>query len=294
MQGRKLSSIASVLIIGVLLVALAIYLNRPQLTVIDAKLPQAFPEQGFSHLLFEGLLRKYVDEDGLVDYERWHDTTEDRITLDSYLAAVGAFSPDASPERFDKRSDALAYWLYAYNAYVIRSILGNWPLESVTDVKAPLEAVKGFGFFYRQRFLFGGVAYSLYAVENDIVRKQYKDPRIHFVLNCASSSCPVLKPELPTGDDLEKLMHDATLEFVSDQRNVHIDNAKKQVVVSTIFKWYEKDFVNEMRRRGKPTSRGVLDYIASVAPVQLRDNLAAAISYETVFADYDWAINSQQ
>jgi hypothetical protein len=294
MQGRKLNSIASILIIGVLLVALAIYLNRPQLTVVDANLPQGFPEQGFSHLSFENLLREYVDPEGLVDYERWHKSAEDRKALDSYLAAVSTFSPDATPERFRKRSDALAYWLYAYNAYVIRSILGHWPLESVTDVKAPLEAVKGLGFFYRQRFLFGGVAYSLYAVENDIVRKQYKDPRIHFVLNCASASCPVLKPDLPTGDDLEKLMHDATLEFVSDQRNVRIDSENRQVIVSTIFKWYEKDFINEMRRRGKPTDRGVLDYIASVGPAQLRDDLAAAKSYETVFADYDWALNSQQ
>jgi hypothetical protein len=277
-----------------MLIGVALFINRPQLITIHAGIPDKFPDNGFSHLTFENLLKKYVDSDGLVDYEQWHRSSSDRNELDRYLAAVSSFSPDASPERFAKRSDALAYWLYAYNAYVIRSILQHWPLESVTDVKAPLEAVKGLGFFYRQRFMFGGEAYSLYTVENDIVRRQYKDPRIHFVLNCASASCPVLKPELPTGEELELLLIDATRDFVNDPKNVRIDSNNRQVIVSTIFKWYEKDFINDLRRRGVPSDRGVVDYIAGVASESLRQDLAATESFETVYADYDWAINNQE
>ena len=67
--------------------------------------------------------------------------------LNSYLGAVSRFSPDNAPHRFRGRNDELAYWIYAYNAYVIRSVLDHWPLDSVTDVKAPLEAIKGLGFF---------------------------------------------------------------------------------------------------------------------------------------------------
>jgi len=287
-----LTVIISVAVIGVLVGAFMIA-NRPQLVTINAPLPAEFPADGFSHALFEALLKQYVDENGEVDYERWHGTDVDLRQLDSYLAAVSQFSPDATPERFAERSDALAYWLYSYNAYVIKSILIHWPLKSVTDVKAPIEARKGLGFFYRLRFLFGGTAYSLYAVENDKIRATYKDPRIHFVLNCASASCPVLRPELPTGDELEQLLQDSTVEFVSDPGNVRVDHERKQVVVSTIFKWFRNDFVNDLRRRGIPVDNGVLDYIADVAPKSLQADLEAAVDYDIEYADYDWAINTQ-
>lgn len=284
--------IISVAVIAVLVGAFFVA-NRPQLLTITAPLPADFPTDGFSHTSFEVLLKRYVDASGEVDYERWHDSEPDSRQLDSYLAAVSQFSPDATPERFEKQSDALAYWLYSYNAYVIKSILLHWPLKSVTDVKAPIEARTGLGFFYQQRFQFGGTAYSLYAVENDKIRATFNDPRIHFVLNCASASCPVLRPELPVGDELEQLLQDSTTDFVSDPGNVRVDHEHKKVVVSTIFKWFRNDFINDLRRRGIPAENGVLDYIAGVAPEPLKADLKAADGYEIEYADYDWTINSQ-
>jgi len=103
-----------------------------------------------------------------------------------------------SPERFATPNDELAYWMYTYNAWVIKGVLLNWPLTSVTDVKAPLEVVKGTGFFYQLRFPFGGKFMSLLTVENEKIRKRFNDPRIHFVLNCASESCPANSSVLPT------------------------------------------------------------------------------------------------
>ncbi len=184
--------------------------------------------------------------------------------------------------------------MYAYNAYVIKSILDRWPLESVTNVKAPLEIVKGLGFFYQLRFLFGGEAYSLYAVENNIIRARYRDARIHFVLNCASDSCPVLRPELPGGDRLEPFLQQAAVDFVNDKRNVRIDHDSNEVLLSSIFKWFRKDFINDLRRRGLPSDRGLIDYVESVAQAPLKRELAGAVGYNIVFADYDWSINRQK
>ena len=291
MRKTIVTIIVYALLLSAFLVGGAFYLNRPQLVIVGTELPAGFPTDGFAHTAFESLLHQYVDSSGNVDYERWHATSSDRAILDQYLFAVSRFSPDNSADRFAKRSDALAYWLYGYNAYVIRSVLDHWPLESVTDVKAPIEAVKGLGFFYRQRFLFGEDPLSLYAVEHEKILATYKDPRIHFVLNCASDSCPVLRPELPTGEELEGLLVESATDFVNDSRNVHVDHAKKQIVLSTIFKWYRNDFVNDLRRRGLSTERGVVDYIADAGSPALRDELAGSTDYEVAFEDYDWSLN---
>ncbi len=287
----------TILIAGVILVialvCVSLVANRPQFITIDASIPQNFPAAGFAHDSFEDLLRKYVDADGNLDFDAWHKNVPDRQRLDSYLAAVSRFSPAASPERFPKKSNELAYWMYGYNGYVIKSVLDHWPIESVTDVKAPIEAVTGLGFFYRQRFLFGGEALSLYAVENEEIRKAFHDPRIHFVLYCASGSCPVLRPELPTGDELENLLQKATVEFVSDPQNVRVDHEDEEILLSPIFEMYRGDFLRELTRRGVISDNGVVDYVANVAPDWLKSELTSADNYKIVFADYDWSIKSQ-
>lgn len=260
---------------------------------MDAALPVGFSEQGFSHDTFEALLQTYVSPEGLVDYDGWHSSAGSVAQLDSYLAAVSTYSPDSAADRFPTRNDALAYWLYGYNAYVIKSVLDHWPISSVTDVRAPLEAVRGLGFFYQLRFSFGGRYLSLLAVETEQIRKQYKDARIHFVLNCASESCPIIRPELPTGDNLEQLLSQATRDFVNDSSNVSVDHDNQVVYLSKIFDWYKKDFIHDLQMDGKPVANGLVSYVAQWASGSLASDLARAGEYEIRFRDYDWALNSQ-
>ena len=294
MRCNFLSIVVAGVIIVLALVCVCLIANRPQLITNDADIPANFPATGFVHDVFEDLLREYVDADGYVDFDRWHQNAAHRSSLDSYLAAVGSFSPEATPDRFPNKSDELAYWMYGYNAYVIKSVLDHWPIDSVTDVKAPIEAVTGLGFFYRQRFYFGGAPLSLYKVENEKIRKAFHDPRIHFVLYCASASCPVLRPELPTGEELEELLQDATAAFVSDPKNVRIDHEGKQIVLSAIFDMYRSDFLRELTKQGVPSDGGIIDYVTIVAPGPLQTELKRALEYDIVFADYDWAISKKK
>ena len=284
-------AIWAVLILAVLAAAF-FWANRPRKQIIDAALPPSFPAQGFSHDSFEYLLRSYVSADGRVDYDRWQQSQTATQQLDSYLAAVSQFSPKATPERFAKRNDELAYWMYGYNAYVIKSVLDHWPLESVTDVKAPLEAVKGLGFFYQQRFSFGGEYMSLLGVENKQIRKKYQDPRIHFFLNCASESCPVARPDLPIGEELDQLLAQAAGDFINDPENVAVDHDNKVVQLSKIFKWYEDDFVNHVRLDGELVGNGLIAYVSRFASDDLAGSLTQARDYEVQFREYDWGLNS--
>lgn len=288
----RLSNVLWFLLVLVLVATAAgFWLNRPRRIAVDAPLPDNFPEVGFSHQVFQDLLREYVSPDGRVDYARWHASAESRGALDSYLAAVSRFGPESTPERFSSRNSKLAYWMYAYNAWVIKAVLLNWPLSSVTDVKAPLEVIKGMGFFFRLRFSFGGAYLSLLNVENERIRKRFRDPRIHFVLNCASESCPVARPELPVGEELERLLDKATREFVNNENNVSVDHASRTVTLSSIFKWYEKDFTDYLVATGRPAQHGLLDYLEMAAQGALLRDLGHANDYAIRFSEYDWSLN---
>ncbi len=288
-------TVTSILLVMLVLgtLVLLLWLNRPERVVPERDENASLPAAGFPHERFERLLTRFVAADGYVDYASWHADADARSELRAYLSAVAAFSPTATPERFPGPRDALAYWLYAYNAWVICSVLDKWPIASVTDVRAPLEIVRGFGFFYRRRFPFGGEDLSLYHVENEIIRKQYRDPRIHFVLNCGSESCPALRPELPTGEELERFLERSTNEFVSDPKHVKIDHDARRIRLSAIFRMYKGDFVDDLRAQGLPSDRGPVAWVEAVAPNAVREELSRARDYVVEYKDFDWAINSQ-
>ena len=281
-------------LVAVAMVAIltGLWMNRARRISVDLPLPTDFPEQGFGHDVFASLLREYVSPDGRVDYERWHKSADSVAALDDYLAAVSHLSPDSAPERFTTRNDELAYWMYGYNAWVIKGVLLNWPLSSVTDVKAPLEVVRGLGFFYQLRFPFGGKYMSLLTVENDKIRKRFQDPRIHFVLNCASESCPVARPDLPVGEELEEMLALAAFEFVNDPDNVSVDHEHRIVSLNSIFKWYKKDFIDYLLATGRPTEHGLIDYLEGVAGKPLLSDLQRARDYSIEYREYDWQLNS--
>ncbi len=257
---------------------------------IDAPIPDDFPSEGFSHEAFERLLSRFTSN-GRIDYERWHREIDARRELDSYLAAVARFGPDTTPERFDRDQDALAYWMYAYNALVIRTILQRWPLKSVTDLKAPIEIIKGLGFFYNLEFAVDGHWYTLYAIEHERVTGLGRDPRVHFVLNCGSEACPAVRPELPTGDALEPFLEQAARDFIANPKNVSVDRDTKTIRLSAIFKWYKKDFVGDLQRRGLPSGRGVIAYVESMVSPELAAQLADSRDFKIAFVDYDWRVN---
>lgn len=286
-----LQIIAAIVAILAVLASAALIVNRPVYVRVDAETPAGFPARGFSHQLFEDLLAEFVDEAGRVDYERWHVDHGAIERLDSYLAAVAAYSPETTPERFPDRYARLAYWMTAYNANVIRSVLRHWPISSVMDVRAPLEVVSGLGFFYRQRFAFGGRYLSLYEVENERIRKAYRDPRVHFILNCGSESCPVLPTHLSPDGDLERQLGEAAVAFVTDPANVLIDHEAGRLILSNIFKMYRGDFIAELRAQGQPASGGLHLYLKTIAPEPLARELQEATNYDIEFREFDWSVN---
>jgi hypothetical protein len=252
------------------------------------------PAQGrFSHADLDSFLGRHVDVEGMVDYAR---ALDDRSDLERYVGEVATASPDSTPARFTSDDDRLAYWINAYNAWVLQAVLDRYPIESVRDVRPPWPLFfvpRLAGFFYLQEMTLGGQEMSLYALENGLVRERFPDPRIHFALNCASESCPRLPRRAFRGDDLQQVLDAEARRFIGDARNVRIDARRGVVHLSSIFDWYEQDFVTWMESRHPKSPPTLLGYVSLYLGDDERARAAACGDCRVEFIPYDWTLNDQ-
>jgi hypothetical protein len=250
----------------------------------------------FSHAALDRVLSEYVDDHGRVDYRRLSRHPED---LDAYYAELANASPDSHPELFPDRDAELAYWLNAYNGAALKAVLLYYPIESVKDLPHPRAlffVTRLAGFFYLQRIILGGKKINLYNLEHKIIRKRYLDPRIHFALSCASTSCPRLNRRAYRAADLDRELERDGQTFIRDEDNVFIDPVARTITLSAIFEWYESDFVEWPNREAPTTIRrnaSLLTYIARHASPAQRAELAACADCDVTFATYDWRLNDQ-
>lgn len=211
------------------------------------------------HSVFNELLSTYVSSKGVVDYLGFQ---KQEAKLDDYLAWLGTNVPASSV----KRNERLAYWINAYNAYTIKLILMNYPLKSITDLHG--------GKPWDVKWIdLGGKTYSLNNIENDIIRPEFNEPRIHFAVNCAAQSCPPLANKAFTASNLESLLEKQTVAFVNNKKYNQL--SRESVVVSKIFDWYGKDFGD------------IASYISKYAMESVKKE--ANVSYN----EYDWSLNGK-
>lgn len=226
-------------------------------------------------------LWSYIDGDSKVDYQA---LAKSPIAINNEYAKIALSSPDSHPQLFPTRNDRLAYWLNAYNISVIYAVTQLHPIESVQDHRpfSPYSLISGGGFFAAQKFTYGGKRHNLYTVENKIVRKRFNDPRIHFGLNCASTSCPDLAQKPFQASTVDQQLDQLTKKFINSPKGVTINHQTKEIQLSAIFKWYAKDF--------QPSA------VAYITPY-LEDSTeivrAQAQGYTVSYLPYDWSLNKQ-
>ncbi|WP_115461146.1 DUF547 domain-containing protein [Winogradskyella aurantiaca] len=210
-----------------------------------------------NHQLWSDVLESHVSNDGRVDYQVLKENPKPLI---AYLNDLVQNQPN---QRWSVEEE-MAYWINAYNAYTIKLILDNYPLNSIRDIKQPWD--KKF-IPYKQKLI------SLNTIEHDILRKK-GDPRIHFAIVCASVSCPNLSNKAFTSDDLSTQLDSVTAAFLNDDSKNKFENDKAEL--SKIFKWFSKDFKN---------SGGVIEFIKLYRDIE--DIKKSDISY----LNYNWDLN---
>jgi len=227
------------------------------------------------HSVYDGLLKKYVDEKGMIDYRAWK--AGDVGTLDGYLEMIKGIDPDGLTDR----NEVFAFWINTYNALTIRGMLHFYPTSSIKNHVS----LFGYSIWMDYRIDVVGKEYSLDDIEHNILRKM-DEPLVHFALVCASIGCPPLMREAFTAEDMEQQLKANTLVFFADPEKFRTDPEDRTVWLSPIMDWYKDDF-------GK-NQRELLDYIAPYVP----DDAARAVlnrrDVDVDYLEYDWGINEQR
>jgi hypothetical protein len=256
---------------------------EPKQEVVNSTVPAATKQ--FDHSTLSALLGLYVNNSGWVDYAG---LKRERDKLDSYLTTLAS----ASPQTFANDPERLAFWINAYNAFTLSDVLDDvyGKAKSVQDVPA---------FFERKHHLVGSISLTLDGIEQRC--RGFGDPRIHFALVCASTSCPKLQRSAYTGPDLEEQLDRAVREFLADPtRGLRLDREHNEIFLSSIFKWYAGDFTmaSTKAKRAVALTKAYLSgteglsYVRKYAPADVStyiDEKKPAVRY----LNYDWTLNAQ-
>ncbi|MCZ6825786.1 MAG: VTT domain-containing protein, partial [Gemmatimonadetes bacterium] len=223
----------------------------------------------FDHSVWDRLLAEGT-RDGLVDYPYFQGH---RGELESYLEAVaGADAAALAPAHLQ------ALLINAYNALTLRSILEHPEVSSIRQID---------GVWTKNRHRVAGHQLTLDEIEHNLLRPFFRDPRIHFAVNCASMSCAPLPAWAFEGDGLDAQMEERARLFLSDPRNVRFENG--ELALSRYFEWYGEDFTEE---GWSPRAESVPLFVASYAAPEVSERILAGDMEGIRFLDYDWSLNA--
>lgn len=240
--------------------------------VLAARLAGACAPVDQDHTGWTAILGRYV-RDGRVGYAALRQ--DGGPALQAYLDGLSAACAQDYPQW--SRADRIAFWINAYNAFTVELVLDHYPIRSIRKIGWLPGAAFRDDFIPMPELKGGDV--SLDDIEHGTLRKDFREPRIHFALVCASRSCPALRPEAYRGAVLDRQLDDQARGFLNDPAKNRFDPATRTLYLSRIFDWFRADFESS----GGSLPAFVAPYLAQPVPADAR----------IVFLDYDWSLNDQ-
>lgn len=221
-----------------------------------------------THEAWNKLLKKHVNNKGFVNYKGF---IKDSNALNSYLLMLSNNTPAASWTKEEK----LAFWINAYNAFTVKLITDYYPIKSIKDIGSKIQ-IPFVNTPWQKKFIpMGDKKIKLDDIENNILRKDFEEPRIHFAIVCASISCPKLRNEAYEAGKIEAQLVDQTKGFLSDP----VRNKPAENKLSPIFKWFGGDFEKNGMKK--------IDFINKYSSAKVDEG-------KIEYLGYDWGLNDQK
>ncbi|CAH0134922.1 DUF547 domain-containing protein [Roseomonas sp. CECT 9278] len=230
----------------------------------------------------DALLGRHVSMHGdgvaRVAYARWKASGADMAALDAWIAEAATRRPSSMA-----RAEAFAFWANLYNALTLKVVLDRYPVRSIRDIRStgvPFDPRQFNGPWRTRLVTVEGRAMSLDDIEHGVMRPTFRDPRVHYAVNCASIGCPDLRPRAFRAATLEAELDDAARAFVNHPRGVSVQ-PDGRLRVSSIYQWFREDFGGD--------DAGVIAHLRRHAAPPLAARLAQATGIAG--HAYDWALN---
>jgi hypothetical protein len=232
------------------------------------------------HRLWGSFLKRYVQSspDGVVRLPYGHIAASDRESLAAYVAAL-----ERTPVSTLRRAEQLPYWINLYNAATVKLVLDRYPVASIRDIRLGGSLTAAFigGPWDAKLLRIEGERVSLNDIEHRILRPIWRDPRLHYVVNCASISCPALPTTPLTAATTADMMERAAFDYVNGAYGVR--RRDDQIWLSSIYRWFRVDFGD--------TDAAVVAHLARYARGDLAIALRRPVKIEGDF--YDWNLNDR-
>jgi hypothetical protein len=226
------------------------------------------------HSAWDSILKEYVkpDNTGLNRFAYGAVSDSNKAKLDAYVTSLEVVEVTTL-----NRQEQLAYWLNLYNALTIKVVLDHYPVKSIKDID--ISGLLANGPWKAELIFVEDVEMSLDSIEHEILRPIWKDPRIHYGVNCASIGCPNLHTSAFTSANVDQTLNKLARDFVNHPRGVRVDG--DEVIVSSIYSWFAIDFGN--------SKAAVLEHVKTYADAELKAQLNAIGSISD--HSYDWTLN---
>lgn len=191
------------------------------------------------------------------------------------------------------RQEQMAFWMNAYNLFTLRAIVDHYPIRSSVFSLGPRNSIRQIsGVWDTLKWTVAGRQVTLDDIEHKILRPTFQEPLVHFAVNCASVSCPILAGEPYRAPVLRQQLEAAAKKYLASPLGLTVQGTT--VSVSSIFKWYGDDFIALYRdrgpARGSDKDRAILGVVATFGP-DAAATLARSGTARVRFLDYDWSLN---
>jgi hypothetical protein len=209
-------------------------------------------------------------------------------------AVASAFNATAASDLLQwSTAEQIAFWINAYNVFTLHAIVDHYPIRSRWFTLGPRNSIRQIdGVWTTLKWRAAGRDVTLDQIEHEILRPTFKDPRVHFAINCASIGCPPLSAQPYVAARLDAQLDEAARRYLASPQGLQV--AGDQLRLSSLLKWYGEDFVEryaaEGPRAGTPRDRAVLGVVMRFGPPAAA-TLAASGRARLAFLDYDWSLN---
>lgn len=228
------------------------------------------------HSEWDRLLARYVmtDPTRLNRFDYKGVTPADRQALKGYIARLARVSVGTYARPVQR-----AYWINLYNALTVDVVLDHHPVDSIRDIDIS-PGLFSDGPWGKALVSVEDTPLTLNDIEHRILRPIWRDPRIHYAVNCASVGCPNLAKKAYTAEAMEAMLDAGTRAYVNSPRGARVD--KDGLTVSSIYAWFQDDFGGD--------DKSVIAHLRQFADPPLKKALAGRTSIDA--HAYDWSLNA--